>query len=339
MRTETQNAPCTIIAGPCSISNAGMQAIYDIARIRVRNSNGEMVSGVWGTRVVGLKSRSRRDPSGNGMGIDWATYVSNAKTLDRGGSVNHLEMPSSVIMAGTIYERTGLAVTSEICDPHVQLPPLSRMLGHAPVMIWGPSVNALGHPYMTMGAYGEKHPRWLVGIKNPKWLGDCPLATAQDTQNARTSSMEETWAHLESWTGLPLEKLVFIQRGVEVEGKGDYRNAPIHAAAVRLQRRYPQARIYFDPSHSLGPKRRDRIVDATIEAMLMRMPDDSGYAYDGALIEAGPSETDTKQHISVDEVAKICEAVGRERPLVQPDDIPSSVITRKPNQYEIKNYD
>ncbi|HNQ31134.1 MAG TPA: hypothetical protein PKG71_00195 [Candidatus Woesebacteria bacterium] len=339
MLTEIQNAPCTIIAGPCSISDAGMQAIYDIARIRVRNPDGEMVNGVCATRDVGLKSRSRRDPSGNGMGIDWDTYERNARTLIMGGFANHLEIPPSVIMAGTIYERTGLAITTEICDPHVQLPPLSRMLGHAPVMIWGPSVNALGHHYMTMGAYAAKHPRWLVGIKNPKWLGDCPLATAQDTQNARTSSMEETWAHLESWTALPIEKHVFIQRGVEVEGKGKNRNAPLHAAAVRLKRRYPQARIYFDPSHSLGPKRRDRIVDATIEAMLMRMPDDSGYAYDGALIEAGPSETDTQQHISVDEVAKICEAVGRERPLVQPDADPHSVVNGPQKLREVKGYE
>lgn len=339
MLKEIHNKPCTIVAGPCSISDAGMQAIYDIARIRVQNPKGEIVNGVWGTRVVGLKSRSRRDPNGKGMGIDWDTYVSNAQTLDQGGSINHLKMPPSVIMAGKIYERTGLAVTSEICDPRLQLPPLARMLAHAPVMVWGPSVNALGHHYMTMGAYVERHPRWLLGAKNPKFLGDCSLTAAQDIHNERTTSMEETWAHLASWTGLPIEKHIFIQRGVDVEGKRDYRNAPLHAAAVRLRHRLPQARIYFDPSHSLGPKRRDEIVDATIEAMLMRMPHDNEYIYDGALVEAGPSDTDTHQHITVDEVAKICKAVGKIRPLVQPDIYPPSVGNQPKKQHEVRGYE
>ena len=73
-----------------------------------------------------------------------------------------------------------------------------------------------------------------------------------------------------------------IQRGVDESDKGDYRNLPIHQCAKRVKQA-TDYQMLFDPSHSYGPKLRNKIVESTIEAMNFKL-DDGRYVYDGALI-------------------------------------------------------
>lgn len=334
----TERSPCTIIAGPCSIGPDSLPQIVDMARITIRDLHGEMQRAIAGARVVGLKSRTALSKDGLGMGIDYAVHQRNMKSLLAGGSISHMEIPPSAIMAGTIYERTGLTIATEVCDPMVQLPPLARVMGGGPVFIWGPSVQGLGHPYQIMGDFAQTHPRWTVGEKNLKWLGE-HVETAEDLSYEGATSMEGTWRGLTIWTSLPPERMVMIHRGVDVAGKGDYRNQPIHQTAARVKTT-TGIRMFFDPSHSLGPKMRNQIVDATIAAMQMHMPDGSPL-YDGALVEAGDSQTDTGQHITLDELGIMCQEIAKTRTLVGPDLHPSlrAQRERQGERSEVKGYE
>ena len=70
--------------------------------------------------------------------------------------------------------------------------------------------------------------------------------------------------------------------------------------------------MFFDPSHVCGPKLRDQIIDKTLEALQLKL-DDSRWLYDGILIEAGTSTTDTEQHITINELSNLIDEISKFR--------------------------
>ena len=294
--------PLRIIAGPCSVDKENIKDIYKIAELKV---GGRYV--VWGTRVVGLKSRTKFNPTGEGMGIDFEVFMENLKSRVLQNS-SSLKMPESVKIAKEIVKNTGLVVATEIMEPLLQLDFFQDPIFKDKLFIWNPAVNQLGWPLLVMGYYAKEN-GWFVGIKNPKWVGE-HLSLANTRDFDRETTMEKTWKGLVSYANLP-ERTVLVHRGVDVPEKGDYRNAPVHYIAERVKKA-TGCPLFFDPSHSHGPRMRQDIVPATIEAMKLKMEDGS-YLYDGILVEAGRSKTDTEQHISLKELREMIEKISEFR--------------------------
>lgn len=291
-----------IVAGPCSIDERNIEEIFEIAEIK----NGSHYA-VWGTRVVGLKSRTGLDAKGEGMGIDFDAFAKNMDILNEGGCNGDLVMLPSIEMAKKILDKTGLTIASEIMNPSVQMPLFD---GHfdGKLMPWNPSVDQLGWPIMQMARFAKKH-NWAIGIKNGKWIGmSKEAADAEDFEGE--CSIEKTWVGLTTYAAGASE-VILIHRGVDIPEKGDYRNIPVHNIAKRTKMK-SGAKLFFDPSHSYGPKMRGDIVDATVEAMKMKMAGDT-FLYDGILIEAGTSQTDTEQHITLDELRELVERISEFR--------------------------
>lgn len=287
-----------IIAGPCSVDENNINEVEEILNIKI---NGKRA--IAGTRVVGLKSRTTCNDSGEGMGVDFEKYNENLNILMAGGTVDDLEDLPSVLLARKIQEKFHCVVATEIMNPLVQMPVIERNLKGA-VMPWNPSVNSLGWCQQMISKFCEKHSDWLLGIKNPKNLG---ISVENSEKNDVNAPMEKVWAGLSSYSSLPNDRKILIHRGIESEIKTDFRNDVVHKCARRTKATIDNIKLYFDPSHSFGPKLRDKIVDGTVEAM--KLKDVNGnFLYDGILIEVGTSITDTKQHITVDELK---EMVGR----------------------------
>ncbi len=62
---------------------------------------------------------------------------------------------------------------------------------------------------------------------------------------------------------------------------------------------------------------RNEIVTETINAMQMTMPDEANvYLYDGILVEAGESPTDTDQHITLPELYDMTSRLSDIRPIL-----------------------
>ena len=110
-------------------------------------------------------------------------------------------------------------------------------------------------------------------------------------------------------------KTVLIQRGCDLPNKGQYRNLPIHQTAKRTKLATPGIELYYDPSHALGPKMRDEIINNTVEAMKLKI-DEENYLYDGILIEVGTAKCDTDQHITVKELKELAQKLSEFRDLV-----------------------
>jgi 3-deoxy-D-arabino-heptulosonate 7-phosphate (DAHP) synthase len=147
---------------------------------------------------------------------------------------------------------------------------------------------------------------WSLGIKNGKWYGDAEATV----EGVPLTNMEKTWyGHLSfaESENLPKEKVSFIQRGIDITQKGNYRYAPSHKSAARIKK-LTGCEMLFDPSHSFGKLMRDEIVSRTIEAMKLKTED--GYLYDGIMIEVGTSPTDTDQHITIDEFKALCKSLS-----------------------------
>jgi len=284
----------TIIAGPCSVDERNLHEVLDIAKIRVEGKRA-----IAGTRVVGLKSRTALSMDGKNMGIDFAVFMRNLQKSMDGISPTEFEEPPSVTLARHIRQETNLMIATEVMSPLVQLPSFESEIFKNNVLIWSPAVSQLGWPTMKMALFAKRN-GWNVGIKNGKW-----------------HSMEKTWMGLSSYVDAHIEKekVIMIQRGVEVPEKGEFRSLPVHESAVKMKE--AGMKVFFDPSHSFGPKLRDEIVDGTVEAMKMKT-NAGEHVYDGVLIEVGTSVTDTKQHITVLELANLCERLGEFRSLVSP---------------------
>jgi hypothetical protein len=108
-----------------------------------------------------------------------------------------------------------------------------------------------------------------------------------------------------------------------VPDKGTFRNPLIHEIAKKVkrsaQKKYQdkEIKLFFDPSHSLGPKMRDQIPAAIIAAL--KMTDDAGFLYDGILVETGTSKTDTDQHITIAELQAVINEVAKFRIILERD--------------------
>ena len=131
--------------------------------------------------------------------------------------------------------------------------------------------------------------------------------------------MEKTWIGLVKFAGDLEHDIILINRGVDVPDKGNFRNIPVHTISKRVKKN-TGVKLFFDPSHSYGPKMRDSITQAVIDAMRMKVNEDE-YLYDGALIETGTSSTDTDQHISVKELEHIVKEIAKFRTLQIPNQL------------------
>jgi len=306
------NKQLTIIAGPCSVNEKSMQEILQISDIEI---NGKKV--IAGTRVVGLKSRTSLDPSGDGMGIDYDAVINNIDIIQSGGSIEDFTQLPSSILAEEIHNKTGLIIASEIMIPSVQLPSYDNKFQNGKFLPWNPSVNQLGWQLFEIAKYSQKN-NWHVGIKNAKWIGE-KLELVEDDSYTDTSPLEKIWGGLVNYaSNAGTGNIILIQRGVDIPNKGKYRNAPVHRLAGRTKTISNNIKLYFDPSHTLGPRLKDNIVDATIEAMKMKI-DKNTYLYEGVLIEVGTSITDTDQHISLDELEQLVTKLSTFRELISPD--------------------
>jgi len=302
---------CTIIAGPCSVDEQNVKEIIEISQMTITNNKGKTQRAIAGTRIVGLKSRTELSFNGTGMGMDYDALQQNVHIMINGGSGRDMIVTPSALIAEEIQKKTGMIIATEIMMPSVQLPSYENRIPAGRLMPWNPSVNQLGWQIMETALFSSRN-GWHIGIKNGKWIGE----------DTGVTTMEKTWAGLSSYAKKGTGDVILIHRGVDVPGKGMYRNMPVHTIAGRTKK-MTGAKLYFDPSHSYGPKLKHQIVEATVDAMNMRL-DDGSHLYDGVLIEAGTSKTDTEQHISLQELETLVKLIAKTRILVAPDEIKTS---------------
>lgn len=310
MSERIRNYDCEVIAGPCSIDPKNIQEVYKIAEIYTSDGSGGQQLAIHGARVVGLKSRTNDNPTGEGMGIDYHVINKVVQTGKKNG-----EVPPSVIMAEEFTRRTGLLVATEIMLPGIQLPFYENRIPRGKFMAWTPAVDQLGWPVKQTAAFARRN-GWRVGIKNGKWLGE-ELSVAESPDYSGTTSMEKTWLGLGTYASEINGGLVYIHRGVDVPGGNGHRNPPVHETVRRVKRTLPKALIFFDPSHSNGPKPESKIIESTVNAM--RMENGNDWLYDGVLVEAGTSVTDTDQHISISGLKTLVDELSTFRRLRAPE--------------------
>jgi hypothetical protein len=314
MNNFIKNQGVAIIAGPCSISEKNFQELFQLAGMEVKNRDSKTQRAIAGVRVVGLKSRTYYTPGGEDLGIDYPVFIENLKIYSNGGSINDLKMMPGIEMAQRIATETGTGVATEIVSPLLQAPLYERMMKDMELLLWNPAVSQLGWNFLEITPF-LKHTKWKLGLKNPKWLGK---RKHDFISGSELSSMEKTWLGLGSYAPRFHNKLVFIHRGVSIENSGTYRNLPVHDSAKRVKQLSGQ-KMFFDPSHSFGSKMREQIVDGTIEAMKM-MFSENEYLYDGILIEAGTSKTDSGQHITHGELKQLVDSLAKFRDVIPPNE-------------------
>lgn len=305
------NDNLTIIAGPCSIDESNISDIYDIAKITIKNKKGQIKRAVAGTRIVGLKSRTNLSLDDNIFsGIDKNSYLENLNKFFS-GSGSKLTIPPSVIIAKRIIGETNLLVASEVVSPLLQMS-FYQQFPKEKLLFWNPSVNQLGWSVHETAKYCKRGD-WFLGLKNGRWLGE---GVSYATRGSMETTIERTWCGLVSYSGMKKEKTILIHRGVDVPGKGLYRNLPVHKIAGRVKIKIGCS-LFFDPSHVFGSKLKNKIVDLTVDAMKLKL-NKNEYLYDGILIEVGHSQTDTRQHISIDDLRRLIYELAKFRSLVSP---------------------
>ncbi len=300
----------TIVAGPCSVDEKNIEEIHQIAEMKV-SLRGKKVSLIAGTRVVGLKSRTDLNGDGKGMGMDFDVYMKNTQILLKGGSIADFDILPSAKIAESIHKKTGILIATEVMSPLIQLPSFVGRIGKKALLPWNPAVNQLGWQVAQMAEFARSQ-GWHIGLKNGKWIGD-HLHSADSQEYTGQTTMEKAWMGLVKYAGTIDGDIVLIHRGVDVPGKGNYRSAPTHVIAKRVKQK-TGVKLFFDPSHSFGPKMREHIPSAVVDVMAMKQGDNE-YLYDGVLIEVGTSSTDTDQHISISELKWIGEQISAFRPL------------------------
>ena len=303
------NATVKIFAGPDSLDDYNLEEVYKIAEMKVGAQ-----PAIYGARTVGLKSRTKfdRDNSDEGfMGYDFEAIMQNFNIFGHGGNADDLVPLPTVEMGEKLYRETGLVPSSEIMLPAIQLACIKKSFAQNPFLVWNSAVDQLGWHVRQMAGFAQEH-GWMVGLKNGKWLGE-EYQKAESPDFDGKVSIETVWDGLIDYASIAPETIL-IQRGCDLPDKGEYRNLPIHYTALRTKRRHPGLQLFFDPSHSLGPKMRDQIVEKTVEAMQMKL-DDEHYLYDGMLIEVGTAKCDTHQHISVDELQQLVDQLAEFREL------------------------
>lgn len=292
----------TIVAGPCSIDKKNICEVEEILSIKINNK--KIIAG---TRAVGLKSRTEYSQNNHGMGIDFENFNYNMQILINGGSINDFIDLPSILLAKKLQEKFNCIIATEIMEPAIQMPLLEKHL-KGMVLPWNPAVNQLGWPIKYMSEYCEKN-NWFLGFKNPKNLG---ITVENSEKNNIISSMERVWKGLTTFSNLQNNKKILIHRGVDSEIKSNFRNEPVHKTAIRTKLSIPNIKLFFDPSHCYGEKLKDKIVEGTIEAMQLKDLNNN-YLYNGILIEVGTSETDTKQHITINELIILVKELNKFR--------------------------
>ena len=294
-----------IIAGPCSISNENAKELKEIVSL---NSNTRRP--IHGVRVVGLKSRTelKNDASYMGMDFDVHMQIYNEMLDGNFNAINKIDYPSIEIAKDILAIDDKMIVATEIVDPVLQMPILARNIGQN-LLPWNPAVNQLGWQMKIMGEYAKRY-GFSIGIKNAKNLG---ISAKDSEKNNQSAPLEKVWKGLATYTGIQEDtsRIFMIQRGVDDPNKGDFRNLPIHKCAKRVKQATGYGML-FDPSHSFGPKLRDKIVEGTIEAMKMKI-ENGDWLYDGVLIEVGTSTTDTEQHITISELSNLIDEISKFR--------------------------
>lgn len=301
-----KNPEVKIFAGPDSLDDYNLDEVYRMAEIKT-----DAKPALYGARTVGLKSRTNfdRENTDKGfMGFDFEAIMQNFNIFGHGGNAEDLVPLPTVEMAEKLYKDTGLIPSSEIMLPAIQLACIKKSFASDPFLVWNSAVDQLGWHIRQMAGFAEEH-GWMVGLKNGKWLGE-EYKRAENPDFAGKTSIETVWDGLVNYASIA-DEVALIQRGCDLPAKGEYRNLPIHYTALRTKKRHQDKNVtlYFDPSHSLGPKMRDQIVDKTVEAMQMKMDDDQ-YLYDGLLIEVGTAKCDTHQHISVQELQELVDRIA-----------------------------
>ncbi|WKN42851.1 hypothetical protein [Tunicatimonas pelagia] len=305
------NSDIKIFAGPDSLDEYNIEEVYRVAEIKA-----DGVPAVYGARTVGLKSRTNfdKDNTDKGfMGYDFEAIMKNFNIFGHGGNADDLIPLPTVEMAEKLYQDTGMIASSEIMLPAIQLACIKKSFPSAPFLVWNSAVDQLGWHVRQMAGFAKEH-GWMVGLKNGKWLGEEYTISETEDFSGKTS-IETVWDGLVNYSMLAPE-VILIQRGCDLPAKGEYRNLPIHYAAKRTKARHldKNVQLYFDPSHSLGPKMRDQIVEKTVEAMKMKLNDEQ-YLYDGMLIEVGTAKCDTHQHVSVEEFTELVACLSEFRTL------------------------
>lgn len=296
-----------IVAWACSIDTNNLREAIRIATKEINGAHPYMA-----VRAVWVKSRTGPTSSKDGGWIDADMLRANQRLYaQRWIQSIELHPHPSVEMMKKILRETPAWVATEIVDPFVQTIVMANHFAEDKiwanrVMVWNPAVLQIGHPVEYMAQMAENF-GWHVWIKNCK---------EQDPGTKKWSGMLEYANSGMSWVGLQNRKIMAIHRGYDIEGKWEHRNQPIHDHVVLLRKKYPGLRVYFDPSHIYGPKMRESIVENTIAAMKMTMPDkESEYLYDGLLVEAWTSTTDTEQHITLDELFDMTSRLADIRPI------------------------
>lgn len=135
-------------------------------------------------------------------------------------------------------------------------------------------------------------PKLIVGIKNPV----CPDLDLWDGAIQRVLK-----------AGIPEENIIAMFRGFKVYKTSKYRNEPIWRIPLELRTRYPNIKMYIDPSHIAGDSKYvEEILDMAFNV----------YDYDGAIIEChcDPNNawTDAKQQLTPSEAKEILDRVFQE---------------------------
>ncbi len=297
MNNQNNQYDLAIIAGPCSITPENTKEIInEIATIRTPDKE----RAIYGTRVVGLKSRTALDLNGEGMGID-SQAIQKALTLPEEKRIN-LKIPS-VELAEKIAKETGLLISAEIMIPHIQLPYYEqKKILRGNFLPWNPAVEQLGWNMLEINEFAKRN-NWDIGIKHGKFLGKDPLEVANHPDYKGETALEKVVLGLTTYVAGHPGELIIIHRGIDVPREGDSRNAIAHEIMKRVKQKVPGIKMYFDPTHSIGPKLRHTIVDETIAAAKIQI--DNNFLYDGLLMEAGNSPTDTAEHVTVDELKQL----------------------------------
>lgn len=311
MKIPYQPYDLEIIAGPCSITPQNTeQIINEIAPITTADGK----PGIYGTRVVGLKSRTALSLDDKGMGIDWPVIKQTVNATEE--EKNKLKLPS-VELAEKIARETDLLISSEIMIPHLQLPFFeNKPIFKNRIMIWNPAVEQLGWHLYQMNQFAKRN-NWDIGIKHGKFLGKDPLEVANHPDYTDETTLEKVIIGLTTYVHDAPRDVIIIHRGLDVPGRGDYRNAIAHEIMKRVKTKLPQAKMFFDSTHSIGPKMRHRIVTETMEAMTLTVGDN--YLYDGLLMEAGDSPTDTDEHVTIKELDQLVKDLSKFRNLRSPE--------------------
>jgi len=286
-----------IYAGPCSYSQDYKDQFYDIAAIKLNNNR----PAIYGTRVVGIKSRTF-DNKQTFMGSDVEEYIENRHLYVEGASVRDYKKYKSAIFGKKLFEETGIGIATEIVSPLLQLPIYSEIGFGSELFIWNPSVMQLGWGLQEMAAFALKY-NWTIGVKNGKWVG---------LINDGITHLEKTWIGLTSYiSSLGAINHVLIHRGVDKQVERRERNIAVHEIAASTKRN-SFLPLFFDPSHIAGPDLREDIIEITLEALQMK-DFDGNYLYNGLLIEVGESYTDSRQHITIDELKELVSEIIRFR--------------------------